>query len=176
MTAALVLASKLERARRDVIRSRDSLDRRHYFECIAEARFVLRKVFRIVEEEAKAAGLDPLAHQALLQIYGTPQALRIKELAERLDISPAFASVVAKKLHRSGLISSVRSITDQRASRLTITKAGRTLLHAIDDRVQEHVRYFTQQLTAPQKERAVAILMFYVGLSVKNATQARRSR
>ena len=68
-------------------------DRHDYFAEVAEARYVLRRVFRIAEEQARDAGLDPLAHQALIQIYGSPdRRLRVAQLADRLDITPAFAS------------------------------------------------------------------------------------
>ena len=53
-----------------------------YFVDVAEARYVLRRVFRIAEEQAKAAGLEPLTHQALIQIYGSPERrLRVNGLA-----------------------------------------------------------------------------------------------
>ncbi|MGZ0246582.1 MAG: MarR family transcriptional regulator, partial [Alphaproteobacteria bacterium] len=76
-----------------------------YFVEVAEARYVLRRVFRITEEQARDAGLDPLAHQALIQIYGSAaRRLRVNELAERLDIAPAFASSLLKSLAGDGLI------------------------------------------------------------------------
>ena len=78
---------------------RDPAARHDYFAEVAEARYVLRRVFRISEEQARAAGLDPLAHQALIQIYGSPERrLRVNQLAERLDITPAFASSLLKSL------------------------------------------------------------------------------
>jgi DNA-binding MarR family transcriptional regulator len=158
---------KLEKRRREVVKSRQTDDRHHYFKCVADARFVLRRVFRIVEEQARAAGLDPLVHQVLVQIYGSENSsLRVKELAHRLDVAPAFASVLVKTLHDRGLISRNAVSADQRGTRLATTKAGSALLQEIDNQVKIHVDYFTTQLNLEQKERAVAILLFYVGLSV----------
>jgi len=163
-----VEGSRLERKRREVVRSRSSADRHHYFHSVADARYVLRKVFRIVEEQAKKAGLDPLAHQAMLQIYGSPEMqMRIKDLAERLDITPAFASVIVKDLRERGLVSRLTKAENLRVTRVTPTRTGRELLDAIDNEVKVHVDYFARGLAAEERERAVAILLFYVGLSVR---------
>lgn len=167
---AVVSASTLERKRRAAIRSRDTGDRHHYFQCVAEARFVLRRVFRIVEEQARAAGLEPLEHQALVQIYGsTGMELQVKQVADRLDISAPFASALLTRLHARGLVSRTRSRADQRVARVRPTAKAIGLLQDIDQRVQTHVAYFTGQLADDQKERAVATLLFYVGLSLREA-------
>src|SRR5262245_48509997 len=90
-------AARLEKRREKAVKARGLSDRRLYFHGVAAARYVLRKVFRLVEDEAKRAGIDPLAHQALIQVYGSEKgALRVKELGERLDISPAFAPSLIK--------------------------------------------------------------------------------
>src|SRR5882762_1700363 len=102
-------AARLERGREKAIRARGTADRHPYFHGVAEARYVLRKVFRLVEEEAKRAGIDPLAHQALIQIYGSEaSALRVKEVAERLDISPAFSSSLVKLLVKKNYVTRER--------------------------------------------------------------------
>ncbi len=70
-----------------------------YVRGVADARFVIRRVFRIVDERGKNHGLDPLEHQALIQIYGARDGdVRVGTVAERLDISPAFASKIVKAL------------------------------------------------------------------------------
>jgi hypothetical protein len=98
-------ALRLERRRKKTVKARKAVDRHTYFCGVAEARFVLRKVFRLVEEEARNAGIDPLAHQALIQIYGSPDSrLRIRELAQRLDIAPSFPSDLVKLLVERGLV------------------------------------------------------------------------
>ena len=48
-----------------------------YFHGVAEARYVIRRIFRIVDEQAKSAGLEPLEHQALIQLFGAPEPLRV---------------------------------------------------------------------------------------------------
>lgn len=165
---AVVTPRALERTRRAALRSRVTRNRHHYFSCVAETRYVLRKVFRNVEDEAKAAGLDPLEHQALLQIYGHgKRALQVKQVAARLDVTPAFASVLVKSLAERGLVTSSRSTEDQRVAWVLPTTRGIALLYQIDDQVQSHVDYFTKQLSAEQKEMTIAILLFYTGLAVR---------
>lgn len=163
-----VAARRLESKRRAVARSRRSADQHHYFRSIADARYVLRKVFRLIEEEAKQAGLEPLQHQALLQLWGSDAGhMRVKDLAERLDISPAFASVVVKDLRERGLVTKVAGAENLRVLRVTPTEAARRLLAGIDAKVKVHVDAFARGLAPEERERAVAILLFYVGLSVR---------
>jgi DNA-binding MarR family transcriptional regulator len=158
---------RIEMRRRMVARAFEAEDKHAYFEGVAEARYVLRKAFRIIEERAKAMNLHPLAHQALIQIYGSPKMqLRINELADRLDIAPAFASNLVRTLSERKLITRTRNEEDQRVIVVEVTDAGRELLHAIDTEVKAHVDYFTRTLTAKDRESALSILMFYVGASM----------
>ena len=164
----VVDAARLEKRREKAVKARGLNDRRVYFQGVAAARYLLRKVFRLVEEEAKRAGIDPLAHQALIQIYGSPNgALRVKELAERLDISPAFSSSLVKLLVAKHYVTRERDKKDSRVAWVRVTKKGQDLLHRIDEQVQTHVDYFTRSLSPAETEAALSILMFYVGVSLK---------
>lgn len=173
MTIA-VDAGRLERKRREAVKLRAVADRHRYFEGVAMARYVLRKVFRLVEEQAKLAGIDPLEHQALIQIYGSPDMkLRVKDVAERLDIVATLASNVLKSLERRGYVARVRSEADQRAMLASVTARGIRLLHHIDEQVHDHVDYFTRQLSLETREAALSIMMFYIGVSLKASEAAR---
>jgi DNA-binding MarR family transcriptional regulator len=144
--------------------ARGAEDKHAYFVGVAEARYVLRKVFRIVEEQAKKFGLDPLAHQALIQIYGSPTTeLQINQVASRLDITPAFASSLIRLLVESDLVVRRGDERDQRVIYVSITEKGRKVMDAIDENVKFHVDYFVGQLTQEERESARSILMFYVG-------------
>jgi DNA-binding MarR family transcriptional regulator len=165
-------AKRLERGRERAVKARTTADRRPYFQGVAQARYVLRKVFRLVEDEAKRAGIDPLAHQALIQIYGSSNgALKVKDVAERLDITPAFASSLVKALAGRGLISTKRDKQDSRVNWVQVSKEGRALLHLIDEQVQIHVDYFTRGLSSEETEAALSILMFYAGVSLRPQRQ-----
>ncbi|MGE7471930.1 MarR family winged helix-turn-helix transcriptional regulator [Bosea sp. NPDC003192] len=148
-------------------KSRETDDKHTYFTGVAEARYVLRKAFRIVEDQAKEYGLDPLAHQALIQIYGSPSMqLQVNQIANRLDIAPAFASSLVRALFEKGLVSRARDKQDQRITYVAITSQGRELVDAIDEKVKYHVDYFAGQLTSEERESALSILMFYVGAKI----------
>lgn len=139
-----------------------------YFHGVADARFVVRRVFRIVDERAKNRQLDPLEHQALIQIYGArDRDVRVGTIAERLNISPAFASKIVKALSAKGLVSSTGSPLDQRVTNVSATPEGITLLDEIDQDVRVHVDFFTRQLTHEQKAAALSIFAFYVGTSIE---------
>ncbi|MCK1513162.1 MarR family transcriptional regulator [Bradyrhizobium sp. 190] len=154
----------LRRKRNAAKKSREADNKHTYFIGVAEARYVLRKAFRIVEDQAKAYGIDPLAHQALIQIYGSSEMqLQVNQIANRLDIPAAFASTLARTLVEKGLAERRRDDQDQRVTYVAVTDSGRELLHAIDEKVQFHVDYFASQLTSSERESALSILMFYVG-------------
>jgi DNA-binding MarR family transcriptional regulator len=145
-------------------KARDTDDKHTYFAGVAEARYVLRKVFRIVEEQAKKFGIDPLAHQALIQIYGSPEMeLQVNQIANRLDITPAFASSLVKILVDKNLVERRRDERDQRVTYVSINNKGRDVMDKIDETVRFHVDYFVGQITPQEREGALSILMFYVG-------------
>lgn len=134
---------------------------------IAEARYAIRKVFRIVDEQARAAKLEPLQHQLLIQVYGSRQEhLSVKAVAERLDIAPAFASRMVRQLEEMGYVSRLPSSEDRRMTEVHITDAGREMVRMIDQRVRVHVEYFQSQLSEDSKLTALTILAFYVGITI----------
>jgi DNA-binding MarR family transcriptional regulator len=162
-----IRAADLERSRRRAEQAREKGDRHQYFRNIAEARFVLRKIARLIEEEARPSGVDALARQALIQIYGSPgSALQVKDIAHRLDITPAFASSLVKELVKKKYAVRKYSEDDRRATWVEVTDAGKQMLYVIDDNVQININYFNHHLTIEQRQSALAILMFYVGVSL----------
>jgi DNA-binding MarR family transcriptional regulator len=135
-----------------------------YFHGIAEAHYVIRKVFRIVDTEARSAGLDPLEHKVLVQALGAPGTpLRINDVAARLDIAPALASRLIKRLELRGLLARTRGESDRRTTRVTVTAPGRELLADVDRRVRLHVDYFQAQLSDAERMAAMQIFGFYLG-------------
>jgi DNA-binding MarR family transcriptional regulator len=164
----VVDAGRLERRRATAVRSRSAENRHEYFYGVAEARYLLRKVFRLVEDQARRAGLDPLAHQALIQIYGSETGtLKVREVAERLDITPAFASTLVQQLAERGLVLRSRDGEDQRVMWTRVTGKGRAMLYQIDEQVQAQVDSFSHGLSESRTEAAISILMFYAGVSLR---------
>ena len=165
---SILSAGRLTTQVKKIRSARESAKKHVYFRGVANARYVLRKVFRIIEDQAKSEGLDPLAHQALLQIYGSAaQELRVKELAERLDISSAFSSSLARTLCEKGLVERFAVDGDQRATMLRATDEGVAFLARIDSAVKLHVEYFNHQLSQEDREMTVYVMMFYVGVDLE---------
>jgi DNA-binding MarR family transcriptional regulator len=137
-----------------------------YFHGIAEAHHVLRRVFRIVDEEAKRAGIDPLEHKTLIQIFAAPKTpLRVAEVAARMDIEPALASRLIKRLKSKGLVVSLPSPEDGRITRVQATAEARNLLATIDRGVRHGIDRFQAQLTDDERLPALQIFAFYLGAS-----------
>jgi len=136
-----------------------------YFQAVAHARYVIRRVMRIVDEQAKREMLEPLEHQTLIQVCGAKGGpIRINELAERLDIVPAFASRLVRNLETEGLVTRGRSDSDRRVTLVRITTKGAQLLDRINDRVHMHVGVFKDQLSDQARSDAFSVFAFYVGM------------
>lgn len=150
-------------------RTLDAAGLEEYFNGIADARYVARRVFRIVDEQAKGAGLEPLQHQALIQIFGSHgRLLRVNDVADRLDLAPALASRLIKGLVDKGLVQRTQSQTDRRSVEVAVTDAGIEMLRSIDEAVHFHVAYFRDQLEPSQRIMALRIFAFYVGVTVSD--------
>jgi DNA-binding MarR family transcriptional regulator len=135
-----------------------------YMTLVAQARYVMRKVLRILDECAKAYGLEALEHQALLQIAGMPsRAVPIHVLAARLDIVPAFGSRLVKQLESKGLITRSNLKADKRVTLTTATEDGVALLEKIAEKVHYEIAHFQRTLEPKDRASAMAIFAFYVG-------------
>jgi len=143
---------------------RDMSASQRYFQGVARARYTMRKVTRVVDEQARRNGIEPLEHQALIQIHGADGGeTMVNVVADQLDVAPAFASRVVDKLVKSGLVDRAQSDADRRVKRLWATPEGIILLERIDKDVQLHLAYFQHSLTPEQRQSALGIFGFYVG-------------
>ncbi|QRP43459.1 MarR family winged helix-turn-helix transcriptional regulator [Amycolatopsis sp. FDAARGOS 1241] len=142
-----------------------------YVKNIADARYVTRRVLRIVDDQAKHHGLEPLLHQALLQVYGSNEArgITVSTLAARLDVAAAFASRMVRRLEEMGLVTREASESDRRATNVVATEAGAQKLAEIDDEVHHNVAFLQHQLREDERLSALSIFAFYVGLDPDSA-------
>jgi DNA-binding MarR family transcriptional regulator len=146
-----------------------------YMQIVAQARYVIRKVQRIIDECVRSNGLDPLEHQALIQIYGAAeQKLPIGHLAERLNIVSALASRLVQQLEGAGLVRRTPSLRDRRATYVGTTPKGVARLYAIVEDVHHEVGYVRSKLTPVQRRAAHEIMAFYVGSQRETTAAARR--
>ena len=138
-----------------------------FFRGVAEARYVVRRVTRIVDEQARTHGLDPLEHQLLIQLFGArTHRMSVNQIATRLDVPAAVASRLVKRLEEEGYLERTKSETDRRVTNVTLTDAGRDVCVAIWEDVRFHVEYFQKQLDDESKQIALAVFGFYVGVAL----------
>jgi DNA-binding MarR family transcriptional regulator len=131
---------------------------------IAHGRYVMRHILHLLDEQAVAAGLQPLRHQLLLQVYGAPTPPSVSTLAERLSIAPALTSRLIRTLEEEGLVERVKSTSDKRVISVRATEAGIEVLRSIDLEVHEQVYQFHRKLTDESKLGALATFASYLGL------------
>ncbi|HUZ65028.1 MAG TPA: helix-turn-helix domain-containing protein [Acetobacteraceae bacterium] len=120
------------------------------YETLAAFRHALRQFLDFSEHQARAAGLTPRQHQALLQIKGTPPdaAFTVGDLAARLLIRHHSAVELADRLAEAGLIERSQDSTDRRRVNLRLTAAAEDRLHALSAIHLEELHRLRPALTA----------------------------
>ncbi len=104
--------------------------RKSHYELLAGLRHALRQFLGFSAEAARAAGLSPQQHQALLAIKGAPgrdHAL-IGELAARLHLRPHSAVGLVNRLQRRGLVRRTPAAADRRRMEVRLTGRGEALI------------------------------------------------
>lgn len=106
--------------------ARDRFD----YQALADFRYGIRRFLNFSEQAARAAGIEPQQHQALLAIKGLPSARKatVGALAERLQIQHHSAVELADRLEARGLLKRIRSRADRREVVLRLTRRGEQLL------------------------------------------------
>ena len=108
----------------------------------AEFRYQIRRFLNFSEREARAAGLEPQQHEAMLAIRGLPEGVRptIGELAERLQIQHHSAVELADRLEKHGLIRRYRGEQDHREVLLRLAPSGERVLSELSHSHARHLR------------------------------------
>jgi|SRR5579884_3719563 len=85
------------------------------------------------EQEARAHGIEPQQHQALLALRGLPEGTRptVSELAARLLIKHHSAVELVDRLERRGAVERVHGNGDQREVLVQLTNSGRRVLREL---------------------------------------------
>jgi DNA-binding MarR family transcriptional regulator len=97
---------------------------------LADFRYEIRRFLNFSEQAARAAGIEPHQHQALLAIKGLPaeQKATVGVLAERLQVQHHSAVELVNRLETKGLIRRMRGQADRREVLLHLTGRGERLL------------------------------------------------
>jgi DNA-binding MarR family transcriptional regulator len=137
-----------------------------YMHYVAEMRVIIRKVQRIISDCARRNGLEPLHHQALIQVYGAAdRKVSIGRLADNLNVSAALASRLVGQLEAERLARRLPSKEDRRATHVVATPAGIQRLYAIVEEVHREVAAFNSRLLGEQRKAALEVFALYVGVA-----------
>lgn len=103
------------------------------YAALAAFRHALRRFTAFSAAEAKAAGLTPQQHQALLAIKGTgaENPLGVGEIAAHLLIRHNSAVELVDRLEESGLVQRLPDPSDRRRIRVALTARAEQLLGAL---------------------------------------------
>ena len=103
------------------------------YELLASLRRALRGFLRFSQEAARAAGIPPQQHQALLAIKGFagPDAITVGELAERLGLRHHSAVGLVDRLVEARLVRRAPSTSDRRRVHLRLTAGGEALIRRL---------------------------------------------
>jgi DNA-binding MarR family transcriptional regulator len=110
--------------------SRKRLPTQADYEALSEFRYLIRCFLEFSQDAAKAVGLAPRQHQALLAIRGYPGGgpIAIGDLAERLRIRHHTAVGLIDRLVAAELVKRIIDPADQRRVLLKLThRAGKYL-------------------------------------------------
>jgi DNA-binding MarR family transcriptional regulator len=113
-------------------RGRTTLDTSEYRK-LEEFRFQIRRFLSFSEAAARASGIEPQQHQALLALKGMPQgyAPTIGHLAERLMLKHHSAVGLVDRLQVMGLLSRRASPDDARQVLVQLTAKGERILDSL---------------------------------------------
>jgi DNA-binding MarR family transcriptional regulator len=125
-------------ASRRQARSDGSLTKADY-EALAAYRHAMRSFAAFSEQAARAAGLTPQQHQALLAVKGAPgrSSLTVGEIATALMIRPHSAAELVDRLAQLDLACRAADPADHRRVQVQLTLKAEALLH---DLSRAHLR------------------------------------
>jgi DNA-binding MarR family transcriptional regulator len=103
------------------------------YRALADFRYEIRRFLNFSEQAARAAGIQPHQHQALLAIKGLPSGRRatVGLVAERLQIQHHSAVELSLRLEAKGLIRRQTGISDRREIVLSLRSRGEQVLREL---------------------------------------------
>lgn len=123
---------------------------------VADARYLMRRAFRIIDAEARRIGLEPLAFQALVQLMGAPTRSRtVGELATRLDVPAGLVSRLLGDLQRLDYIDRLPSPEDGRVKLVRATAAAEDVVFTVYARCRTKFQDLRDDLDEDRRREAL---------------------
>lgn len=119
------------------------------YEILAAFRYSLRKFLHFSEERARAAGLMPQQHQALLSIKGFPGGagrVTISQLAERMQLRHHSTVGLVDRLEAQGLVRREPSPADRRQVLVRLSARGESILADLSAMHREELQRMLPEL------------------------------
>ena len=118
------------------------------YEALARFRAALRAFLAFSESAARAAGLTPRQHQALLAVRGAREGLGVGGLAAQLGIRHHSAVGLADRLAGLGLLARQVPGPDRRRVQLALTPRARRVLEKLAAAHRRELRQVAPRLQA----------------------------
>jgi DNA-binding MarR family transcriptional regulator len=118
------------------------------YETLAAFRYALRRFLHFSEKEAKAAGVTPQQHQALLAIKGFPgrERVTIGEFAERLQLRHHSAVGLVDRLVAKKLALRLKSEGDSRQVFVRLAERGEKVLEKLSAAHRQQLKQIGPEL------------------------------
>ncbi|MCU1286568.1 MAG: transcriptional regulator, MarR family [Acidobacteriales bacterium] len=97
---------------------------------LSEFRFQIRRFLRFSEKAARAKGLEPQQHQALLAVKGLPEGQQptVANLAHRMQLAHHSMVELIDRITEKGLATRTKSADDRRNTVIALTPKGEKVL------------------------------------------------
>lgn len=107
---------------------------------------------RTVAEESEDLTLPQFRALTILKDH---DSLRVADLAAHLGVNSSTATRMAARLRRKGLLTRAADPSDRRATRLEITRAGESVVHAVTARRQAVISRIARRIPTGRREAMV---------------------
>ncbi|MBV9510423.1 MAG: MarR family transcriptional regulator [Caulobacteraceae bacterium] len=113
------------------------------YQRLAAFRHALRRFLAFSEQAARAAGITPQQHQALLAAKGAaaPETVTVGYLAEQLLLQPHSAAELVERMVKTGLLLRAADPADRRRVVLSLTPAAEAVLQSLSAEHLRELRY-----------------------------------
>jgi DNA-binding MarR family transcriptional regulator len=119
-----------------------------HYQSLAALRQALRRFLRFSQDAARAAGIPPQQHQALLTIKGFPgrDYVSVAELAAHLQVKHHSAVGLVDRLVRRRLVRRKPSRGDRRQVEIYLTARGEALIRRLSEAHLEELQQIRPEL------------------------------